>query len=127
MVYRNHCDAAWTGRNGAYELPGTCLVIPPQTADIQRHHTYHWIACLFTKISPGRSTNWEATWRNTELALEDMHLQVQNLRFDGLNGLYPGKYWTCRFNAGKFNVPWSRTRAILDSRVGEAVVVSLEA
>ncbi|RJE20409.1 hypothetical protein PHISCL_07259 [Aspergillus sclerotialis] len=122
--YRNYCMTARRGPNGVFGLLGRCLVIPPQMADIERHHTYHWIACIFTKISPGCSSNWGATWTNTAFALEDMHIQVEALQHSGVNGLYPGKYWTCRFNAGNFNIPWSRTREILASRVPEAVVVS---
>ncbi|KAF8073563.1 hypothetical protein FPV67DRAFT_753041 [Lyophyllum atratum] len=88
-VYKAHCKAH------GQSLLGTCLLIPGDT---------HYIACLFTSRAYGkRKDKPEAILAATKTAVQD--LMKQNVDGKELHA--------CRFNSGKFGVPWVDTEAIL--------------
>ncbi|GLB38586.1 putative macro domain containing protein [Lyophyllum shimeji] len=85
-------------------LVGTCLLIPGDTHDI---------ACLFTSRAYGkRKDKPEEILAATKTALQD--LMKQNTEGKELHA--------CRFNSGKFGVPWTDTEAIL-KELGTSMIV----
>ncbi|KAF9485905.1 hypothetical protein BDN70DRAFT_870849 [Pholiota conissans] len=92
--YKAHC------KEHGRDLVGTCLVLPPRDGDA----TGHEIACLFTSQAYGkRKDTAEDILAATRSALED--LMMQNIEGKALHA--------CRFNSGKFAVPWEETEAVL--------------
>ncbi|KAH9480582.1 ADP-ribose 1''-phosphate phosphatase [Psilocybe cubensis] len=89
-VYRAHCQAH------GESLVGTCLLIPGDDA--------HDIACLFTSRAYGRRKDAPAQiLAATRAAVMD--LLEKNVSNKPLHA--------CRFNSGKFGVPWQETEAVL--------------
>ncbi|KIY65021.1 hypothetical protein CYLTODRAFT_438009 [Cylindrobasidium torrendii FP15055 ss-10] len=89
-AYKTHCD-----EHTREELIGTCLIIPGKKYDI---------ACLFTsKLYSRKKDGPEDILRATRSAVED--LMRQNTGGQELHA--------CRFNSGKFAVPWEQTEAVL--------------
>ncbi|CAA7261475.1 unnamed protein product [Cyclocybe aegerita] len=87
--YEAHC------KTHGQALVGTCLLIPGET---------HAIACLFTSRAYGRRKDAPADiLAATQTAVQD--LIDQNVDGKPLHA--------CRFNSGKFAVPWTDTEAIL--------------
>lgn len=87
--YRAHC------REYGDNLVGSCLLIPGDTHDI---------ACLFTSIAYGRRKDSPSEILSaTRTSVQD--LIRQNVGQKPLHA--------CRFNSGKFAVPWVDTEAIL--------------
>ncbi|KAF8158212.1 ADP-ribose 1''-phosphate phosphatase [Crassisporium funariophilum] len=89
QLYKAHCKAH------GQELVGTCLLIPGDKHDI---------ACLFTSRAYGRRKDTPAEiLAATRTAVKD--LQDKNTTNKALHA--------CRFNSGKFAVPWNDTEAVL--------------
>ncbi|KAF9464188.1 hypothetical protein BDZ94DRAFT_523976 [Collybia nuda] len=85
QVYKAHC------KEHGQSLVGTCLLIPGD---------HHSIACLFTSKAYGKHKDKpEAILAATRTAVED--LIKQNIQNKQLHA--------CRFNSGKFGVPWEET------------------
>ncbi|KAF8967122.1 hypothetical protein BDZ97DRAFT_1917067 [Flammula alnicola] len=88
--YRTHC------KEHGSALTGTCLLIPGDTHDI---------ACLFTSRAYGRRKDSPAEiLAATRMAVQD--LLNQNVDKKPLHA--------CRFNSGKFAVPWADTEGVLN-------------
>ncbi|KIK01914.1 hypothetical protein K443DRAFT_678052 [Laccaria amethystina LaAM-08-1] len=86
------------------ELIGTCFLIPGEK---------HYIACLFTSRAYGRRKDKPTEiLAATRLALQDLQRQNKDGR----------KLHACRFNSGKFAVPWQDTEAIIKELEMEMVV-----
>ncbi|KAL3467549.1 hypothetical protein BJX64DRAFT_247982 [Aspergillus heterothallicus] len=101
------------------KLPeGHTLIIPPQKEDYEKPQgRKHWVICLFTSYEFGkRKAAVDVILRNTELALADMKAQLPEHE---INGLY-----TCQINAGLFNVPWPRTKKLLEELDLDITVVA---
>ena len=104
-IYKSHCKS-----NTASYLLSTTLLIPPQPNDARKH----WIACLFTSIDYGRRKgNVQSILDATKDALKDLKKQVEELRKEE-GETKPGELWGCRFNSGKFGVPWEKSRTIVE-------------
>ncbi|KAG7088960.1 hypothetical protein E1B28_012905 [Marasmius oreades] len=89
-VYKAHCED-----HGPETLIGTCLLLPGEVHDV---------ACLFTSRAYGkRKDKPEQILAATKMAVLD--LVRQNTGDKGLHA--------CRFNSGKFGVPWEETEQIL--------------
>ncbi|KAF4617797.1 hypothetical protein D9613_005983 [Agrocybe pediades] len=96
--YRAHC------KQHGDALAGTCLLLPGEDHDI---------ACLFTSRAYGkRKDTPEQILQATRTAVQD--LMNQNVHNKPLHA--------CRFNSGKFAVPWERTEAVLNN-LGVSMVV----
>ncbi|KAF5309334.1 hypothetical protein D9611_014002 [Ephemerocybe angulata] len=88
--YRSHCA------ENQDNLVGTCLLLPGQN---------YTIACLFTSRNFGRFKDSPTQiLAATKSALQD--LMRQNSEGKALHA--------CRFNSGKFGVPWERTARIIE-------------
>ncbi|KDR82620.1 hypothetical protein GALMADRAFT_238031 [Galerina marginata CBS 339.88] len=100
--YRAHCKA----HGGA--LVGTCLLIPGERHDI---------ACLFTSRAYGRrkDTPPEILMATRTAVHGLMH---QNVEGKALHA--------CRFNSGKFAVPWADTEAVLNDLCVSMTVYTAE-
>ncbi|KIK57502.1 hypothetical protein GYMLUDRAFT_751385 [Collybiopsis luxurians FD-317 M1] len=90
-------------------LVGTCLLIPPTTtSDISDTNPSVYIGCLFTSRAYGRNRDSpEDILAATRQALMDLMRQTND----------QSEEWelhACRFNSGKFGVPWERTAAIIE-------------
>jgi len=99
-LYKTHC------KEHGQALIGTCLLIPGDKYNI---------ACLFTSRAYGkRKDKPDEILAATRTAVQD--LMKQN----------PGKkpLHACRFNSGKFGVPWEHTEVILNEVGVEMVVYS---
>ncbi|KAF8195532.1 hypothetical protein BJ912DRAFT_1056765 [Pholiota molesta] len=95
LVHACNTQGSWgAGIALAFKL-GTCLLIPGDVHDI---------ACLFTSRAYGkRKDTPEEILAATQGAVQD--LLKQNVQGKALHA--------CRFNSGKFAVPWEDTEAIL--------------
>lgn len=87
----------------------------------------HWILCLFTSWDYRRQNRRspDVILRNTQLALGDLKEQLEELRKSGLGldsssdpeaatDAAPLELWSCKLNAGLFEVPWERTKGLLE-------------
>ncbi|KAL9116221.1 MAG: hypothetical protein Q9227_000592 [Pyrenula ochraceoflavens] len=110
-IYNTHCLPA-----KHENLLGTCLLIPPQEEDKMENKKGHWTACLFSSQRYGQhKAEQSEILRNTRAALESLKTQVYGLWDDGKD---IGDLWACRFNSGKFAVPWEESRALLEETFG---------
>jgi ADP-ribose 1''-phosphate phosphatase len=107
-VYVSACKAS-VGR----ALVGTTLLIPPQATDIGAGRK-HWIACLFTSVAYGKAVDPpKAVLTNTELAMDDLRAQVEELEKAG--GGKPGEWHSAKINSVRFKVPWEETVAVIEN------------
>jgi len=94
---------------------GTALLIPPsKDAD---EESKHFVGCLFTSRSKGRKKDSPAKILNaTSPAMEDMLKQVKdwNAKAAEGEGEKVGEVRMCKINSGLFNVPWAKTRLVLE-------------
>ncbi|KAG6850216.1 hypothetical protein H0H93_016395 [Arthromyces matolae] len=98
-VYRTHCKQSTPD-----DLIGTCLLIPGEE---------HYIACLFTSRAYGRRKDKpEEILQATRTAVQDLMKQNE----------WGKELHACRFNSGKFGVPWSDTEAILTELQASMIV-----
>ncbi|KAF5321388.1 hypothetical protein D9619_000711 [Psilocybe cf. subviscida] len=103
-TYRAHC------KEHGQSLVGTCLLLPG-TDDT------HSIACLFTSRAYGKRKDTPLEILSaTRLAVQD--LLVQNKDREPLHA--------CRFNSGKFAVPWADTEAVLQELKVEMTIYTPE-
>ncbi|KAF8236067.1 hypothetical protein L208DRAFT_1391519 [Tricholoma matsutake] len=99
-LYKAHC------KEYGQALVGSCLLISGDK---------HGIACLFTSRAYGkRKDKPDEIVAATRTAVQD--LVKQNISNKSLHA--------CRFNSGKFGVPWEDTEAILEELGVEMVVYS---
>ncbi|EJD39306.1 hypothetical protein AURDEDRAFT_71338 [Auricularia subglabra TFB-10046 SS5] len=100
-AYREHCRA-----HDSDAIIGTCLLIPGVNDE-------HDVACLFTSRRYGaRKDKPQQILEATESALRD--LMKQNVSNKEIHA--------CKFNSGKFGVPWSETEDVI-RRVGASMLV----
>ncbi|KAJ3846758.1 hypothetical protein EV368DRAFT_52317 [Lentinula lateritia] len=114
-------------------LVGTCLLIPPPSTSPSSPESISkpgiYIACLFTSKAYGRNKDSpEEILSATRRALVDLTRQLhQGVNFHGIRNTghvsqsqtesYEPDGWelhACRFNSGKFDVPWDHTTAIIE-------------
>ncbi|KAJ4484254.1 hypothetical protein C8J55DRAFT_510142 [Lentinula edodes] len=114
-------------------LVGTCLLIPPPSTSPSSPESISkpgiYIACLFTSKAYGRNKDSpEEILSATRRALVDLTRQLhQGVNFHGIRNTghvsqsqtesYEPDGWelhACRFNSGKFGVPWDHTAAIIE-------------
>ncbi|KAG6909298.1 hypothetical protein DXG01_001242 [Tephrocybe rancida] len=99
QLYKAHCK-----QSSPEDLIGTCLLIPGE-----EHH----IACLFTSRAYGkRKDKPEEILAATKTAVLDLIGQNTEGR----------EFHACRFNSGKFGVPWANTEAVLKA-VGASMTI----
>ncbi|KAJ5725092.1 uncharacterized protein N7483_006449 [Penicillium malachiteum] len=92
---------------------GTALIIAPQYSSTvrSRRKKDYWLICLFTSTDYGlRVDSPDTIINNTAAALNDLKSQLWRLA----GGTAPHQIYSCRMNSGLFNVPWERTRALLE-------------
>lgn len=97
---------------------GTALVIPPQAADIARHHRRHWVVCLFASWGYGRRVDsTDIISNHLNAALQDLSQQLTILRMEGIAAGtdYPRFLFSNRFCSGLFRLPWNHTRQLIDA------------
>lgn len=126
-VYKEHCDSLRAGDKDwpdKSKLLGTCLLIPPQEADVKAKGKKIWLADLFTSYGYGRPTNKKAgkdkkadIIKQTKDALQDLRSQLKGVS-DGSVGT--GKIeapanacYSPKFNSGSFGVKWEETEQLL--------------
>ncbi|CAD0084750.1 unnamed protein product [Aureobasidium vineae] len=99
-IYTAHCKSKTPN-----SLLSTCLLIPPQPKGAK-----HWIGCLFTsrKYSRGKDSK-DDIMDSTDSALQDMLEQLEDLEKQ------PTGIWMCKINSGSFRVPWSQTKALIET------------
>ncbi|KAI9820553.1 MAG: ADP-ribose 1''-phosphate phosphatase [Thelocarpon impressellum] len=115
-IYRDHCTR---DKNLPSQLLGTCLLIPPQVADVAAGRQ-HYVACLLTSVRTGsRKDSAERVLEATRTAAADLIAQVEEAQEAGM---CVGEVYACRYNSGHFAVRWERTRAVLE-KVGMGMVV----
>ena len=108
-IYKAHCLSPEYN----HKLLGSCLLIPPQEDEV-RKEAKHWIACLFaSRMYGSRKARGEKILENTKTALEDLRDQVEKLRTQSKDR-NPGRLYACRFNSGKFGVPWEDSRELVE-------------
>ncbi|KAH8806840.1 hypothetical protein DL96DRAFT_1717522 [Flagelloscypha sp. PMI_526] len=106
LEYKEHCAS-----HTKAELIGTCLLLEDPLSG-------HGIACLFTsKMYGKRKDKPEAILSATHQAVSDLLAQNTNQR----------PLHACRFNSGKFAVPWAQTEDILNALGAEMIVYDPEA
>ncbi|PSK46064.1 hypothetical protein B9Z65_5032 [Elsinoe australis] len=106
-----HCN-----RSQKAELPGTALLIEPQTNDKDKH----FVGNLFTSKSYGRTKDSpDIILKNTDAAMRDLLGQIAAYN-DGKEANRIERIWMCKINSGLFNVPWKHSKALLsDLKVPE--------
>ncbi|KAF9074448.1 hypothetical protein BDP27DRAFT_1399631 [Rhodocollybia butyracea] len=99
-----------THGSGSPSLLGTCLLIPPPDIGITNLEVH--IACLFTSKVYGRNKDTpDEILAATKDALVDLQRQLQT---QDSGSAPPWELHACRFNSGKFGVPWERSVAIVE-------------
>jgi ADP-ribose 1''-phosphate phosphatase len=99
IEYREHCRS-----NEVENLNGSALLIPPLEDDGPKH----FVGCLFTSKRPGKGRDSpEEILQNTETAMIDLMQQL---------ALKPeiSEIRMCHINSGLFNVPWERTKSLIE-------------
>ncbi|OQO09349.1 hypothetical protein B0A48_04747 [Cryoendolithus antarcticus] len=104
-VHVAHCKAT-----KAEDLLGTAQLIPPQASDVESGRS-HWIACLFASVDVGKKRgSRESILGATGEAMQSLLKQIGEVE----NGATIGSIRMPKINQGLFDVPWARTRAVLD-------------
>ena len=121
-IYHSHCTRPTNA--SSRHLSGTALLIPPQvqSRDKAEAETGHFVGCLFTSRGKGRDKDSPATiLANTGPAMRDLLKQVEAWNAgddddddDDDDERKVGELVMCRINSGLFNVPWEKTRAVLE-------------
>ncbi|KAK4544418.1 hypothetical protein LTR36_004309 [Oleoguttula mirabilis] len=114
-TYAAHCD-----EHAADELFGRALLIPPSKADDGASE--HFVGCLFTSRSMGRKKDSPSRILGaTGPAMEDLLELVRECNgrsraeSDGEGeGRKVGEVRMCQINSRLFNVPWKKTKAVLE-------------
>ncbi|KAK5132302.1 hypothetical protein LTR08_009210 [Meristemomyces frigidus] len=129
LVYSDHCDD-----NDPDALFGTALLIPPamkvslkSSQNCQAPDDYaqsQFVGCLFTSRSMGRKKDSPARiLAATGPAMEDLFRQVREWNAKAEASDRVGEVRMCEINSGLFNVPWKKTRAVLEGiEVGDGDV-----
>nr|OQO26400.1 hypothetical protein B0A51_05586 [Rachicladosporium sp. CCFEE 5018] len=125
-VHLAHCKAT-----KAEDLLGTAQLISPQDSDVKAGES-HWIACVFTSVDVGKKKgSRESILDATGEAMQGLLKQIGEVE----DGVTIGSIRMPKINQGLFDVPWERTRAVLEgievpqllrSAGVEVVVVELE-
>jgi len=98
--YEKHCKKSKT-----VDLIQTALLIPPQDGSPK-----HYVGCLFTsKIYGRRKDSPKQIIEATAPAMKDLIDQMNEAGED------IKQIRICQINSGLFNVPWERSRAVLES------------
>ncbi|KAJ5626364.1 Appr-1-p processing [Penicillium lagena] len=134
QYYRSHCQSYidYPERNSIINLQtgddrrisvwkplGTALLIPPQ--DSERH----WIICLLTSRGFGtRIGSPDLIANSTYAALKDLErwMGIYRALHEHIGLDMPNDLYACRFNSGRFDVPWHRTRNLIEG-AGVAMIV----
>nr|OQO27851.1 hypothetical protein B0A51_04820 [Rachicladosporium sp. CCFEE 5018] len=104
-VHVAHCKAT-----KAESLLGTAQLIPPQASDAKSGES-HWIACLFTSVDVGKKKgSRESILEATGEAMQGLLKQIGEVE----DGVTIGSIRMPKINQGLFDVPWERTRAVLE-------------
>ncbi|KAK5115645.1 hypothetical protein LTR85_009816 [Meristemomyces frigidus] len=112
--YADHCD------EHADNLFGHALLIPPSKEDDGA--AIHFVGCLFTSRSKGRKKDTPTRILGaTGPAMRDLLEQVREWNAKAADdGEKVGEVRMCQINSGLFNVPWKKTRTVLEGiEVGE--------
>ncbi|KAJ5819079.1 Appr-1-p processing [Penicillium riverlandense] len=139
QYYRSHCQSysEYPERNSIINLQvggdrrisvwkplGTALVIPPQGSET------HWIICLFTSRGFGnRVSSPNLIANSTYAALKDLErwMGIYQALHEHMGLAMPNDLYACRFNSGRFDFPWNRTRNLIEGAgVAMTVVYPLE-
>ncbi|KAK3677867.1 ADP-ribose 1''-phosphate phosphatase [Recurvomyces mirabilis] len=124
--YATHCNTM----KQKSSLVGTALLIPPppptaktststkpgangtRTAKVEARH---FIGCLFTSSRFGRSKDPPAKiLEATGPAMEDLLTQIQEWNHSVNDAESLREVRICQINSGLFNVPWGKTKAVLE-------------
>lgn len=90
------------------QLIGTSQLIPPSKGNKR----YHYVGCLFTSRRMGKQKDSPAKILDaTGTAMRDLLGQIAQAQEDGA---MVSEVRICQINSGLFNVPWSRTRSVLE-------------
>jgi ADP-ribose 1''-phosphate phosphatase len=101
QMYKAHCND-----HQADLLLGTALVIPP--CEDPKWGCNHYIGCLFTSEGIGRTRSSPGEiLAATQSSMLDM---METIETHSITGIY-----MCKINAGLFNVPWKKTKAVLEA------------
>ena len=127
-IYHSHCTKP--ANAASRHLSGTALLIPPQvhSRDKAEAEAGHFVGCLFTSRGKGRDKDSPATiLANTGPAMRDLLSQVEAWNA-GDDERKVGDLVMCRINSGLFNVPWEKTKAVLEGieMTGDVVVTVVE-
>ena len=115
-VYKRYCNAKTDASlPRRYLAAGTCLIIPPQKADIDAGAPRVSIVCLFTSTGygkaniaagkPGRDSP-ETILAQTKSSLKDYRAQLDELKT-------PPDVYSPQFNSGAFRLPWEKTASVI--------------
>lgn len=106
--YKSYCDSHVKSKT-TKQLVGTPQLIAPLD------EPGHFIGCLFTSDRHGRAKDSPSQILDaTKSSMEDLIKQIndwnrQHKEDEKITGLY-----MCKINSGLFNVPWEKTKAILE-------------
>jgi len=101
--YAKHC------KDTGGELVGTALLIPPTGKDA------HFIGCLFTSRHYGRRKDSPTKiLAATGPSVEQLMQQVDDFHANAGAADRVSEVRICKINSGLFNVPWAKTKAILE-------------
>ncbi|KAK5724831.1 ADP-ribose 1''-phosphate phosphatase [Elasticomyces elasticus] len=132
IIHACNCDGSWGGGialafkkhyPGAYEkyaahckrsggdLVSTAYLIPPQAGDDSKH----FVGCLFTSRHYGRRKDSPTKILGaTKPAMLDLLKQVKDFNVKADEGDRVNEVRICKINSGLFQVPWTKTRAVLE-------------
>lgn len=129
--YNSYCQSQ---KRLKTDLSGTALLIPP--LDQGKGKGNHFIGCLFTSRGKGWTKDSpERILSNTGPAMEDLLKQMRDwneahsapsdgkaagvgekCEKDGASSdSQIGGIWMCKINSGLFNVPWGKSKAVLEA------------
>jgi ADP-ribose 1''-phosphate phosphatase len=114
--YATHCNTTKQKAN----LIGTALLIPPsekpKRGKSDTEVTKHFVGCLFTSVRFGKGKDSPSKiLEATGPAMEDLLRQVKVWNSQADDGERVGEVRICQINSGLFNVPWAKTKAVLES------------
>ena len=102
--YRAHCN-----ESSVNELRGTAFLIEPCEDDDESRK--HFVGCLFTSGGKGRTKDKpNVILERTGPTMRDLLRQIGNVG----GGDEIAEVRMCRINSGLFNVPWNKSKAILE-------------